>query len=129
MTSLASRLVEPAVTLLFVGLLAVFVGRGSRLDADLLPSAFVPGTGAAASLPPEILDLAAALHGRPVTERYALHGRLRTDTLLMQRAHEYLYPVRFADDARTRLSLRADPAPPGCTMTAEHERIAEFRCP
>lgn len=117
------------VTLLFAVLLLNYFILHSGFKAGLLKESAEVGVGAIQSLPPEIVSLANLLAQSSSVAEFGLHGKLLTDPFLFQRAIEFLYPIRYSQEAKNIFVLNGDELPVNCIRINQNETVSELQCP
>lgn len=110
-------------------LLAIATSLG--YDSGLTSQTFIQEGGEGASLPPQVAEFSLLLRrGGIGLTGCSLSGKLKSDSLLMQRAYESIYPVRIEDASRSCvLRIDDDGAPSTCHISMEGQHAQVLSCP
>lgn len=128
-----SRAITPAIRLM-LGILLIWqissLATSLGFSVGILRTAFLPFAGESESLPPAVGEFAHLLRIQPKAPvSCSLSEEVASDSLLMQRSHEAVYPVRI-DSSSTScvLSTGATAAASACRLKSEGDHARIFNC-
>lgn len=128
-----SRAFTSAIRLM-LGVLLIWqlssLGTSSGASVEILRTAFQPLAGESESLPPAVGEFARLLRIQPkVPVSCSLSQEVASDSLLMQRSYEAIYPVRI-DSSSDSCVLATDvaTAAPACRLKSEGAHARIFDC-
>ncbi len=128
-----SRELTSAIRLI-LGILLVWqlssLGTSSGFSVGILRTAFQPFAGEPESLPPVVGEFARLLRTQPkAPASCSLSEEVASDSLLMQRSHEAIYPVRIeSSSTRCVLATDAAAAASACSLKSEGDHARIFDC-
>jgi len=98
-----------------------------KFNYRLLTEAFRENSGAAESLPAEIISLN-ALITKEKLQKFNLAGILNEDALFHQRAVEYTYPARLDLNAKDTFVIKGTPVDNGCKLINHQDNVEHYVC-
>lgn len=130
-----SRAFTPAIRLMLAILLIwqlFSLANSSGFSVGILRTAFLPFAGESESLPPAVGEFTHLLRIQPTSPvSCSLSEGVASDSLLLQRSYEAVYPVRI-DSSSTScvLSIRTDAAAAAsaCRLKLEGDHARIFNC-
>jgi hypothetical protein len=128
-----SRAFIPSIRLMLAILLVwqlSSLANSSGFSVRILSTAFQPFAGELESLPPAVGEFAHFLRTQPAAPvSCSLSDEVASDSLLMQRSYEAIYPVRIDSSSRTCvLGTEAAAAISSCRLELEGEHARILNC-
>jgi hypothetical protein len=98
-----------------------------KFNYRLLTEAFREHSGAAESLPAEIISLN-ALITKEKLQKFNLDGILNDDALFHQRAVEYIYPAKLDLSAKDIFVIKGSPVNTNCKLSSYQDNVEHYVC-